>query len=177
MGSVSILFILSSIEFHYCLAASVVRVVVLRHGVLGLRLVLHLRLLRRSCEVCYLYRVSVTASWWLLLLGGSRVLEQSPSFHPHQAACVRSLRGFRYSRRTLGYCLGISCSSAFLAFVLGVFCRNMLGAGAMYASRFAVAAACRVCESVTVEGSVDSARFDAVSGVAVAASEEYTVNL
>ena len=52
MGSVSILFILSSIEFHYYLAVSVVRVVVLRRGALGLRLVLHLRLLRRSCEVC-----------------------------------------------------------------------------------------------------------------------------
>ena len=40
MGSVSILFILSSIAFHYYLAVSVVRVVVLRRGVLGLRLVL-----------------------------------------------------------------------------------------------------------------------------------------
>ena len=42
MGSVSILFILSSIAFHYYLAVSVVGVVILRRGVLGLRLVLHL---------------------------------------------------------------------------------------------------------------------------------------
>ena len=120
--------------------------------------------------------MSVTSSWWLLQLRGSRILEQSPSFHPHQAACVRSLRGFSHSRRTSGYCVAISCSSAFLAFVLGVFCRNMFGAGAMYASWFAAAAACRVREFVAVEASVDSSRFDVVPGIAVAASEEYTVS-
>ena len=51
-GSVSILFVLSGIEFHCFLAVSIVRLVDLRRGVLRLRLVLLLRLLRRFCEVC-----------------------------------------------------------------------------------------------------------------------------
>ena len=41
MGHMSILFVLSGIELHCCLVVSVVRVVVLRRGVFGLRLVLH----------------------------------------------------------------------------------------------------------------------------------------
>ena len=52
MGSVSIIFVLSGIEFHCSLTVTVVRVVVLRRGVLSLRLVLLLRLFRRLCEVC-----------------------------------------------------------------------------------------------------------------------------
>ena len=56
--------------------------------------------------------------------------------------------------------------SAFLASVLGAFCRSTCGSAA---------AACRVCEFVVVEASDDSVRFDVVSGVAVAASEEYAV--
>ena len=39
MGSASILFVLSVIEFYCCLTASAVRDVVVRHRVLGLRLV------------------------------------------------------------------------------------------------------------------------------------------
>ena len=51
MGSVSIIFVLSGIEFHCCLAVSVVGAV-LRRGVLDLHLVMLLRPLRRFYEVC-----------------------------------------------------------------------------------------------------------------------------
>ena len=52
----------------------------------------------------------------------------------------------------------------------------MLGAGEMYASRVAATAPCQVCEFEAVEASVDSSRFNVVSGIAVAASDEYTVS-
>lgn len=64
--------------------------------------------------------------------------------------------------------------SVFLAFILRVFCRSMFGTDAVYAPWLAAAAACRVCEIVTV---VDPLRFDLVAGVAVIASEKHAVSL
>ena len=63
MGSVSIIFVLSGIEFHFRLAVSVVRIVVLRRGVLGLHLVLPLPLLRHFCEVCQDCCVLPVVAW------------------------------------------------------------------------------------------------------------------
>ena len=173
MGSVGILFVLSAIEFHYCLTVSVVRVVVLRYRVLGLRLVLHLRLLRRSCESarftacpgsCFCCVGPTSLSNPLHFLH-TRKLGSFAAWFPLQLAHVRLLPGHYISRPSR-----IPCIRAW------VFCRRVSDAGEMYASWFAAAAAGRVCEFVAVEASVDSSRFDVVPGAAVAASEEYTVS-
>ena len=46
----------------------------------------------------------------------------------------------------------------------------------MYASWYAAAATCRACEFVAIDARAGSSRFDVVPGVAVDASEEYTVS-
>ena len=51
----------------------------------------------------------------------------------------------------------------------------MFGTGATYTPWFTAAATCWVCEFVTIEASVYPLRFDVVSGVAMAASEEDSV--
>ena len=74
MGSVSIIFVLSSIEFHCCLAVSVVRVLVLGVGFMVF-------VLCCFCDSFAPFARSarfVASSWRLLLLRGSHALEQSP---------------------------------------------------------------------------------------------------
>ena len=45
----------------------------------------------------------------------------------------------------------------------------------MYTPWFTAAATCQVCEFVTIEASVYPLRFDIVSGIAMAASEEDSI--
>ena len=77
---------------------------------------------------------------------------------------------------------GFPVLPAFLAIVLVMVCRNVLGACAVqcsvvYVPWFAAAPTCQVCEFVAVVAFVDSSRFGVVSGVAVVASEGYAVGL
>ena len=117
----------------------------------------------------------VRPSWWLNLLRGSRVLEQPLRFNhierPGSFAARFSSR-LTHFRPSYGV---FRILPAFLASVIVVVCRNVFRTGTMYTSWFVAAAACRVCEFVVVEASVDSSHPDVVPGVAVVASEGYAV--
>ena len=119
--------------------------------------------------------MSVTSSWWLLLTRGSHVLEKSPSFHPHQAAwfvlCMVSVTvsavwviacAFLVLLCSLHLCLGCSAET----YLVLVQCTHLVLGLQLPVE----------CEFVAVEASVDSSCFNVVSGVAVPASEEYTIS-